>query len=191
MFGNNARFILDESRQSESITAIIIYLISKLSFVVIEAAYSIFLPFERKGILLRLGVNLPSIGVWIGAIIVTNVDTRASLLTVGVVMDFLAGSLADNPLLERWLPSERAKGFDPDHWVQRMQDFFIIILGEGVLNLIRGTPLGKGLSLKSGLGLVTMVQYYLISRLYFNGDQSRTYIHAVKRSYWRKQAWIV
>ena len=54
--------------------------------------------------------------------------------------------MVDTPLFESWLQEERPRPFDADHWVERIQDFFIIILGEGVLNLIKGSPLGRGIT---------------------------------------------
>ena len=83
------------------------------------------------------------------------------------------------------------KPFDADHWVERIQDFFIIILGEGVLNLIRGSPLGRGITAQAGAGVLALLMYYLLSGLYFNGDQSRKYVHAVKRTFYRKAAWVL
>lgn len=71
-----------------------------------------------------------------------------------------------------------------------IQDFFIIILGEGVLSLIKDSPLGRGITSQAGAGVLALMAYYVLSGFYFNGDQSRRYVHAVRRTWWRKFLWL-
>ena len=189
VYGNNAPFLLDETISDQTNIAAIVYLISRFSYTVLEAAYSIYLPFHRRGILLRFLLALPTVGLWIGALQV-RYPANEGLLIAAVVLEFGVYYLAETPIFERWLKEERARPFDADHWVERVQDFFIIILGEGVLNLIKGSPLGKGIDPQAGCGVLALGMYYFLSGLYFNGDQSRRYVHAVKRTFWRKSLWI-
>ncbi len=189
LYGNNAPYILSESPDQQSNIGIVIYIISKASFSTIELAYSIHLPFQRRGILVRLLVALPGVGLWVGAINVPYA-AKAGLLAGAVMFDFTVAALVEMPFFSRCFGAEGIKPFDADHWVERIQDFFIIILGEAVLNLVRGSPLGRGLGASAGTGVLALTQFYFLSGLYFNGDQSRTYIHAVKRSSWRKFVWF-
>ena len=94
------------------------------------------------------------------------------------------------PPVERFLKQDHLKNFDADHWVERIQDFYIIILGEGVLSLIKGSPLGHGITDQAGTGVCALLAYYVLSGFYFNGDQSRRYVHAVRRTWWRKLLWL-
>ena len=189
MYGNNAPYLIDETASHQTDLAVIVYLISRFSYTVLEAAYSIYLPFHRRGVLLRFLAALPTVGLWIGALY-TKYPRNEGLLIAAVILEFLIYYLLETPLFEKWLKEERARPFDFDHWVERTQDFFIIILGEGVLNLIKGSPLGKGLDAQAGTGVVALAMYYMLSGLYFNGDQSRRYVHAVKRTFWRKSLWV-
>ena len=64
---------------------------------------------------------------------------------------------------------------DAEHFTERLENFFIIILGEGVLLLIKGSPLGGGFSQRLNGGVLTLVVLYCLAILYFNGDQTRRY----------------
>jgi low temperature requirement protein LtrA len=78
---------------------------------------------------------------------------------------------------------------DVDHWVERHEGFFIIILGEGVFRLIDGSPSGLGLNAQTGTVLQAFLIYYVLHWLYFNGDQSLEYVHALKRTWWKPVMW--
>ena len=189
IYGNNAPYLIDETTSNQTNIALIVYLISRFSYTILEAAYSIYLPFHRRGVLLRFLFALPTVGIWVGAFF-THYPRNEGLLIAAIVLEFLVYYLLETPLFEKWLREERARPFDADHWVERIQDFFVIILGEGVLNLIKGSPLGRGIDAQAGAGVLALGMYYFLSGLYFNGDQSRRYVHAVKRTFWRKSLWI-
>lgn len=190
IYGNNAPDLVDDTAESQTNIPIIVYLISRFSYTVLEGAYSVYLPFHRRGALLRFLTALPTVGIWIGALY-TVYPVNAGLLITAIFMEFLIYSLVETPLFEKFLREERSKVFDADHWVERIQDFFIIILGEGVLNLIKGSPLGRGITPEAGTGVVAMIIYFFLSALYFNGDQSRKYVHAVMRTFYRKALWVL
>ena len=97
----------------------------------------------------------------------------------------------DTPLVERLIKKKRPENLDLDHWVERIQDFYIIILGEGVMSLIKGSPLGHGITDQAGTVVLALLAYYVLSGFYFNGDQSRRYVHAVRRTWWRKMLWLL
>lgn len=188
LYGNNAVYLLDAEKESN--TAIGVYLVSKGSLLAIEIAYSIFLPIQRRGILVRTTiVGWISSPFFIAAAFQSQA-LKTVLLTVGIALEYSLAALVDTPLFENFLREERARPWDSDHWVERIQDFFIIILGEGVLNLIRGSTLGVGLTRQSGMGVLALMMYYLLSSLFFSGDQSRKYVHAVRRSFWTKSLWL-
>ena len=189
LYGNNAVYLLDA--KGESNTAIVVYLISKGSITLVEAAYSFFLPTQRRGIAIRLClVGWPTLAFFISSCFVRP-GLKATLLSIGVVLEFVMASFIDTPIFERWLKDERARPYDADHWIERIQDFFIIILGDGVLNLIRGSPLGEGLSRRAGAGIISLCLYYMLSSLFFNGDGSRKRIQAVKRIFWRRTLYML
>lgn len=59
----------------------------------------------------------------------------------------------------------------------------------GVFGLIDGSPSGLGLTAKTGTVLQAMILYYVLHWLYFNGDQSRKYVHAMRRTWWKPVLW--
>ena len=188
-YGNNAPYLINSPEPSN--TAIVVYLISKGSLLAIEFAYSLFLPVKKREILIRLMlIGWPTIPFFVAACFV-GYHLKIALLTTAMVLEFVLASLIETPLFENILREERARPWDADHWIERLQDFFIIILGEGVLNLIRGSPLGVGLTRESGAGVIVLCIYYMISNFFFDGDGSRTYVHAVRRTFWRKTAFVL
>ena len=187
MFGNNAPYLFDSRQQTN--LAIILYTIWRASLLLVEAYYSIFLPHIRKRIAIQFLVFLPAVAIWIVATFV-DIDTKAGLAFAATGVEYFTLSLSEWPIVERLLhKDDRGETYDMDHWVDRLQDFYIIVLGEGVLSLIRGSPLGRGISDSSSAGLCVLLIIYVLSGFYFNGDSSRSYVHATKRQWWRKMLW--
>ena len=186
LYGNNAPYLLDAREQSN--VTVVIFLVILASFIVVESAYSVFLPSLRRELALRVAAAGLTMSFWIPAIFV-HYPVRAGLIFTAIVMEYLTAAFIATPLAERILKQQHLKNLDMDHWVERVQDFYIIILGEGVLSLIKGSPLGNGITDQAGAGILALVAYYVLSAFYFNGDQSRRYVHAVRRTWWRKALW--
>lgn len=182
-YGNNAPYLFDE--EAKTSFAISLYLAFKASMLAIEAYYSLHLPHIRRRTVLQSALGVPLLGLWLPAYWYSY-PTKAALVYCAVTLEFLAAAVFDTPLAERFLKDDRKEIFNRDHWVERVEDFYIIILGEGVLNLIRNSPLGKDITPKAGAGVSALSVYYVLSCLFFNGDLSRRYIHAVKRTCWRR-----
>ncbi|KAL8711151.1 MAG: hypothetical protein Q9220_004296 [cf. Caloplaca sp. 1 TL-2023] len=187
LFGNNAPYLLIPGDDQTNL-AIVVYLIARGSFMAIETVYSFYIPFMRRGMLVRGLIAIPLTAIWVSMIFVPE-DRKIYVLIAVNVLEFAAEWVISAPLLSRFLREERAKPVDPDHWTERIREFFTIILGEGVLNLIRGSPLGRGLNESSGNGISVLIAYYILIAFYFAGDQSRRHIHAVRRAWWRKELW--
>ena len=187
LYGNNAIYLFEDT--GKSYIAISVYLVFKFSVLIIESYYSLHLPHIRRRQVLQTALGLPLIGIWIGAIYV-EYPIRAVLTFIAVILEYWVASFIDTPLAARFLQDDRKEILDSGHWVERVEDFYIIILGEGVCNLIRGSPLGPGLTLKATAGVLGLWAYYVLSGLYFNGDLSRKYIHAVRRAWYRRIMWL-
>ncbi len=187
LYGNNAPYLFD-GRDSSNV-AIIIYLVILGSFLIVETAYSIYIPSLCREMILRGAFTLLVLPFWIPATFFTY-PTRFGLIFAAIFTEYLMTALITIPPVVRLLRQEHLEDFDADHWVERIQDFFIIILGEGVMSLIKGSPLGRGITDQAGTGVLTLVAYYVLSGFYFNGDQSRRYVHAVRREWWRKLLWL-
>lgn len=187
LFGNNAPYLLIPGPEQSSL-AVIAYLIARSSFLLLDIVYSIYLPSLRRGVLVRALTALPLAGIWIAMICVPRGIQLWLLIAVDILESLLATAV-DTPLLGHYLREERAKPQDPEHWVERTREFFVIILGDGVMNLIRGSPIGRGLTPTMGVGVCALLVYYNINAYYFHGDLSRRYIHAVRRTWWRKELW--
>lgn len=187
LYGNNAPYLLDSRPPSN--VAIVLFLVVLASFIVIESAYSVFLPSLRRELALRAAFGAVTLALWIPAMYVTN-PAKDGLVFAAIILEYLMAAIMTTPPVERLLKKERYENLDMDHWVERIQDFYIIILGEGVLSLIKGSPLGHGISDQAGTGVLALVIYYILCAFYFNGDQSRRYVHAVRRNWWRKILWL-
>ena len=187
LYGNNASYLFNGPESSN--LAIIIFLVIQCSFVVVETAYSIYIPALRKQLVLRAALLVLVLPLWIPATFLTY-PTRAVLVFAAIVLGYWTAAFMTTPLAERLLKQDHSESFDADHWVERIQDFYIIVLGEGVLSLIKGSPLGKGITYQAGTGVLALLAYYVLSAFYFNGDQSRRYVHAVRRTWWRRLLWL-
>ena len=186
-YGNNAIYLFaDEDASSLSIS---IYLVFKGSMLLIEAYYSMHIPYIRRRIIAQSALGIPVLAAWLPSYWL-KYPTRAALVFTAVIVEYWAAAAIETPLADRFLKDDRKEIFNTDHWVERLQDFYIIILGEGVLNLIRGSPLGKNITPKAGAGVSALWVYYILTCLFFNGDSSRKYIHATRRTWWRKVIWL-
>jgi low temperature requirement protein LtrA len=94
-----------------------------------------------------------------------------------------------SPLSDRLLSGGWERSLNINHYVERMQGFFIIILGEGVFRLIEGSPSGVGLNPATGTILLALLLYYVLHWLYFNGDQSKQFVHALRRTWYKPFIW--
>lgn len=188
LYGNNAPYFLVLKHQSNA--AAYIYLIFKGSLLMIEAYYSLHLPHIRRRTILQTLLGLPLLALWIPAFY-HEYPAKAGLAYAAVVLEYWAAAFIETPMAQRFLQDDRKEIFNTDHWVERIQDFYIIILGEGVLNLIRGSPLGSGISSQAGAGVAALLIFYVLSGTFFNGDSSRNYVHAVRRTWWRKVLWLL
>ena len=188
LFGNNAPFLFDEEHQSN--LAMGFYLIFRFSLFMVEALYSLFLPQIRRRVMLQGFLTLPFLSLWLTAFWMPY-HRKAQLVMIAISVEYWLAMFLDSPWAHRFIKDDRKEIFNTDHWIERIQDFFIIIVGEGVLSLIRGSPLGMGLTTHSTCGIYALFTYYIISFFYFNGDQSRKYVHAVKRVWYRKAFWLL
>ena len=186
-YGNNAIYVFDDEHASS--LAISIYLVFKGSLLVIEAYYSLHIAHIRRRVMLQAMLSMPALAFWIASYWF-EYPTRAVLIFIAVIVEYWTSAVIETPLADRFIRDKRKEILNTDHWVERLQDFYIIILGEGVLNLIRGSPLGEGITPKAGAGVSVLWLYYVISCLFFNGDSSRRYIHATQRTWWRKVIWL-
>ena len=187
LFGNNAPYLF--AREGQSNIAIIIYLVWRGSVILIEIYYCLYIHHIRRRVMIQGIFIIPELPVWIAAEYCKG-EVKVGLAFAAINIDFYLQTLFDTPLVNRHLHElDQGEKIDSSHWTERIQDFYVIILGEGVLSLIRGSPLGKGITLRTSAGVLSLLAYYALSSFYFNGDQSRRYIHAVRRSYWRKNCW--
>ena len=188
LYGNNAPYLL--AKEDSSNMAIIIYLVFRVSLLAVEATYAYYIPHIRRRVILQTALSFPLLGLWIPATIYVA-PTRTGLAWAAGASEYWVAAIIETPLANRFLKDDRKEVFNTDHWIERIQDFFIIVLGENILSLIKGSPLGRGVSGQATTGVFALLSYYYISGLFFNGDSSRRYIHAVRRTWWRKVFWLL
>ena len=187
-YGNQLAY-LPEDIEVVKCWAITVYLIIHSSFLMIENVYSIWIPWLRKLCLFGLILRLPGVGLWVGAIFVPGI--RAAGLIIGAIFwEYMCPLIMDSRLVDRLTPMEYKKALDLNHFQSRMANFFIIVLGEGVLQLITNGPLGLGLNVNTGNMSWVLMIYYAFSFLYFIRDGSKTYMPAVRHGGWRFLAFV-
>ncbi|KIW76064.1 hypothetical protein Z517_10809 [Fonsecaea pedrosoi CBS 271.37] len=187
-YGNQLAYLtedIDEAKQ----WAISTYLVIFGAFGIIELVYSIFIKWLRKLLLFQTILRLPSIALWVAAIKIPG--ARAIGPVVGAtVCEYFCPIILDSPMTEKLLPIEVKKALDVHHFQSRMSNFFIIILGEGVLQLVKDGPLGLGLNNSTGVMIWVLLIYYEFSFLYFNRDGSRTFIPAATHKGRKSLSWV-
>jgi len=187
-FGNNIAYLPEEWENVKTIL-VTIYLIIRASFLFAELVYSIWIPWLRRLIMFNFLSALPSTGLWIACIYVNGVGAVGPAIAAAL-LEYLHPLILDSQIGSKLTPSEYRKEMDPDHFRTRMANFFIITVGEGVLVLIKGGPLGIGVSSAFTLSIWSLLIYFLLSYLYFNRDQSVRYIPAIRHKGWRTLLWV-
>jgi hypothetical protein len=187
-FGNQIAYFAEDYDRVKS-TLIFTYITIRGSFVFMELFYSIWIPWMRKLIFMSFLIMLPATGLWLGAIYADGSDAVGPALGA-IFWEYLAPFLLELPLSERLLPGEYRKEIDPIHLRGRMGNFLIITIGEGVLMLIRGGPLGSGFDAVSSLAVWSLLIYFLLAYLYFARDGSVRYVPAVRHRGWRLMIWM-
>jgi low temperature requirement protein LtrA len=127
-------------------------------------------------------------GLWVLVLFIPYPHKIILLALANAVEHPVAVFLA-SPTADRLLANNIKRNPDVDHCVDRHEGFFIIILGEGVFRLIEGSPSGMGLNAQTGTVLTALLSYYMLHWLYFNGDQSKEYVHALRRTWWKPVLW--
>ena len=189
LYGINAPFAYNPTGKGDSMTLlIVVYIITKVSFVAAYGLNTIFLPFLRRHFLFQLGATIITTGLWVGAIF-TPYPGKVGLLIAANAIEHPVAVFLASPTADRLLTKNLKRNPDVDHYVERYEGFFIIILGEGVFRLIAGSPSGIGMNAETGTVLTALLFYYLIHWLYFNGDQSKEFVHALRRTWWKPVLW--
>lgn len=125
-------------------------------------------------------IVLPA-GLWIGSIWLPW-PRKAALILPAIVWESLYRNILSIPVVQRLLRFTSRRSSDGDQFVERLQAFFIIILGEGIAQLIQSSPLGYGITLQSASGVLNLVLYHALYWMLFTGDHSRSFILAVHLS---------
>lgn len=189
LYGINAPNAYTPNDKPNSLSILIgIYLVARASFVLAHVAQSLFLPFLRRLVLFETCATIITSSFWIGAIWAPY-PTKIVLLVIGNALEHPLGMILASPIGDRLITGGYKRFIHVDHYVERYEGFFIIILGEGVFRLIEGSPSGYGINGKTGTCLAALMVYYLLHWLYVNGDQTKEFVHALRRTWWKPVIW--
>lgn len=187
-YGNQLAY-LAENIDNVKTWLIPIYLVILGSFLAIELFYSIWIVWLRKLVFFQWLLRGPSFGLWITAIYQDG--WRAIGPVVGaIVWEYFYPIILNSAWIEKLTPIEYKKALDVHHFQSRLSSFFIIILGEGVLQLVKDGPIGKGFNNITGPMVWILVIYYEVSFMYFNRDGSQRYVPAPTRNGRWKIFWV-
>lgn len=189
LYGNNLAYLVDDIDRVKKVV-IIIYLCIRGSFDVIEILYSVWIPWLRRLAALQFCFRVPTLGLWIAAIFLSEFRAVGPLW-VALAGEYIFPLILESHLADRLLPDGYRKAVDPHHFASRMMNFFIIIVGEGVLQLIKGGPLGFGLQSAAGESVLALSIYFLLTFIYFSRDSSQRYLPAVRHSGKRTIMWVL
>ncbi|KIX96841.1 uncharacterized protein Z520_07561 [Fonsecaea multimorphosa CBS 102226] len=187
-YGNQLAYLtkdIDEVKQ----WVISTYLVIFGAFWLIELAYSIFIKWLRKLVFFQTILRLPSIALWVTAIQLPGARAIGPVCGA-IVWEYLCPIIMDSQVTARLTPIEVKKALDVHHFQSRMSNFFIIILGEGVLQLVKDGPLGLGLNGSTGVMIWILMIYYEFSFLYFNRDGSRKFVPAATKRGQKTLMWV-
>jgi len=189
LYGVNAPFAFTASDEGNSLKLLIaIYLIARASFLGAYLIQSIFMPFLWRQFVFQAVSTVFTSSLWIAAIFVPYPGTIALLIVANGLEQplefFFASPLGDKLLSGGWKRTNNV-----DRYVERHEGFFIIILGEGVFRLIESSPSGMGINSNTGTVLTALLLYYILHWIYFNGDQTKSFVHAVRRTWWKPFLW--
>ncbi|KAI9858344.1 MAG: hypothetical protein M1824_004365 [Vezdaea acicularis] len=197
-FGNNAPYLLGSSADATDLShpaahttgalVISLYLIARASFLLIEAAYSIAIPWLRRHVRAQWLVSIPSSAMWVAGLFLPWPGS-AGLWLGAIIVEFCSSAFLASPYADRLLHQGYRKADDDTHMVERVGSFFIIVVGSGVFLLINKSPTGPGLNTRLASGVFSVLILYVLTWLYFNGGQEKRFVHAVRRVWWRKAAW--
>jgi low temperature requirement protein LtrA len=177
-FGNQTPYFLDDAGGKWIIAT---FLVAKASFVAVEALYCFYIKEIRREFLLTFLISIPVTTLWASALGVSW-PARAALMLPAVLLEGVVSAIIALPLGDWFLRGAPKKALDPDNFVDRLQGFFIIVLGEGVYGLIAGNNWGVGLNSRVSYAIEALMIYSAIFWLFFTGDQTKTYIHAIYRN---------
>ena len=105
--------------------------------------------------------------------------------------EYIAAYELHSPLIDRLLAHGYRKSVDLEHYVERIGSFFVIILGEGVILLVRGSPLGQGVNSQVGTGIAALALYFCLHMFYFRGSHTSHSIASVRRATWKLALWQI
>ncbi|RDW92630.1 hypothetical protein BP5796_02024 [Coleophoma crateriformis] len=188
LFGNSTTYFTNSQETQKVI--IVIFLIARGTFFFTEAIYLCFLPSLRKQFMYRFFFSTLVGGLFVGAIYL-KWPANSGLYIPAIVLEMASLSFTNSPMQDRLLKGQHRKAPDPEHLVDRFEGFFILIVGEGVFLLIKNSPLGLGVTTQSSLGVMVLVIYHTVFSIYSASDQSKNYIHAVRRAWWSTTLWII
>lgn len=98
------------------------------------------------------------------------------------MLESLTSLFISLPVGDRFRGGKPERVIDPDKDIERLQGFFTLIIGEGVFGLLVGNESGLGFGDKVVLASEALIIYYIVFTLFFLGDSSKTYIHALFRN---------
>ena len=102
-----------------------------------EIYYSLILHHNRRRLGIQSAFVIFSGPIWIAAHF-RKVDVKVGLAFTASSIEYLVHASFDTPLVESSLhEQDRGSPMDTDHWVDPVQDFYIIVLGEGILSSSR------------------------------------------------------
>jgi low temperature requirement protein LtrA len=182
-YGNQLAY-LAEDIETVKTWCISTYLLILGSFMMIEEIYSIWIPWLRKLVLIQTLIRIPGVALWVTGIYLKDAKAVGPILAA-IIWEYLCPVFLDSPLAEHLTPGQYKKALDVNHFSSRMASFFIIVLGEGVLQLVKDGPLGRGLNGSTGTMIWVLLIYFNFSFLYFFRDGSRTFVPAVRHKGWR------
>lgn len=191
LYGINAPFAFDaqgEGGKSSLTLLIVVYLILRFSFLAANVAQAFFIPYLRRQTLFKFCATIVSSALWIAAIYV-HYPAKIGLLIAANAIEHPVDIFLASPIADAWLTPGWKRSTHVDHYVERHEGFFIIIIGEGVFRLIEGSPSGWGLNERTGTVIIALVMYYLLHWLYFNGDHTKQFVHALRRTWWKPVLW--
>lgn len=187
VFGNNAIAIEQRPPLPSRATSVTAYLLAEFGLYATQAFYSFHIKAFRAQIRFHISTWVFTSAIWIGAIFV---DTRPAIAmaAVALVLEYGIWIFAYSPIYKRLARLKYSSAINIEHEVDRLADFYTLVLGECVYSIVSGHPAGSGFTAPTGRAILALMVAFCFLMFYIRGSYAKHCSHPLRFS--TTTAWI-
>ncbi|ANB13546.1 Uncharacterized protein RA0937 [Sugiyamaella lignohabitans] len=187
MYGNNAQLAGSSTKYTGLVVGI--YIVSRISVYGVIFAYTFYIPEHRKVMRSLATFVVITCGIWLSTIW-TPVRVKIALAIVAIACEQFFFAFNYSTFWRGILKATHTTALDLNHEIERYEAFYVIVLGEFLYVIVYESPAQIGFNLKLLRAFFTLLIAYDLNWIYFNGDGSSKWTHALRRSKQTAIAWL-